>query len=425
MKKIKLITSSVLPTAALIIVSTLTGCNSDNNAADLAKAVDIESQSAQGTIITTVTINDGHKRLNVGETHQLSAVGLDSNNDTRDITNELSWSSSDTSIATVNNKGLVTAIANSAANQGIITITGTTINGVFAETEMSVSNVGITSISLKQTSPETGNIDTCLDATIKGDVTYEDGYISYSTIKDMIFSVDENSTAKIDAKGNLYTSAAAIENTLVTAKIADVTGQLTVTADPKNLGELNILLEDEKTAMITLNVGDRIQVNGQATSNSDKEFIINNTIHWSQENAGVTGITATGENKGTLLALKPGVTELIGSCGGKEATAAVIVKGDADIDSIEINDGSDIINLAPFESVELKLTANYKTTPASLNVSEFSQWSINSNLLKGELMALGTDEASYKVTSTSGITGTVVVFVTYGDITNSVVINIE
>lgn len=426
MKKIKLKPSSVLLiTSLVVVISTISGCNSDNNSDDLANAVKIESQSAQGTIIKKVTIIDGHKRLKVGETHQLSAVGLDSNNETRDITNEISWSSSDISIAAVNSKGLVTAIANSTINQGIVTITGTTINGVVGEDEISVSSAEVTAINLKQSSPATEYIDTCLDAAIKGDVTYEDGYISYNTTKDMIFSVDENSTAKIDTDGNLYTSAAAIENTIVTAKISDILGKLTVTADPSNLNEVNILVGDEKTSTITLNVGDRIKVDGQAISSSGKQFMINNTIHWSQESSGYTGITTTGENKGKLFALKPGVTQLTGGCGGKQTTAAMIVKGDANLNTIQINDGSDIINLAPFESVELTLTANYTSTPATINVSEFSQWSINSNLLKGELTALGTDKANYKLTSTSNSNSTVVVFVTYDGITSSVVINIE
>ncbi|MDN4503417.1 Ig-like domain-containing protein [Alteromonadaceae bacterium BrNp21-10] len=421
--------SSSLTTIMLMTSVIIVGCDSDNNSAELAKAVELESQRAQGTIIELVTIVGDHIRLKAGETHQLSAVGIDSNNETRDITNELVWSSSDPDIATIDSKGLVTAVANSNVNKGIVTITGTTINDVYGEGEVSVNDSAVTNISLKQTSPETGNIFTCIDARIKGDVVYEDGYTSMDTVKDMIFSLDDNTSATIGEDGTLYTSAAVIESTTVTAKIANISGRLTVTADPQNLENLDILLDDKTITLLTLNVGESVQVNGRASlvgDTSKNDINIDNAISWSQEPIGYAGITTIGDKKGTVFALKPGVTQLVGSCGGKNTTAVLEVKGEADLDFIQINDGSDIITLAPLESVELTLTANYLTTPSSLNVSEFAQWSINgSNILDAELIAIGTDKVSYKLTSTSSTSGGAIVSVTYDGITENVQINIE
>jgi hypothetical protein len=407
----------------------LAGCGSDNNSDELAKAVDLETQRSQGTIIESVTIVGDHTRLKVGESHQLSATGLDSNDDIRDITNELIWSSSDTSIATVSNKGLVTAIANSATNQGIVTITGTTINDIFSTGEMSVSDAAVTSINLKQTEPVTGSINTCIKASVKGDVSYDDGYTSLNTVSNMSFSLDEKTSATIDADGTLYTSAAVIEHTIITAKTGGVSGQLTVTADPKNLDNLDILLADKTTNFITLNIGERVLVNGQAsliTSVSTVDFIIDDTISWSQEEVGYAGITTESANKGTIFALKPGVTQLFGTCGGKQAIATLEVKGEADLNAIQINDGSDTISLTPLSSIELTLIARYATTPASLNVSEFANWSINgSNLINAELINLGTNAATYKITSTSSATGVAIVSVLYDGIPSTVHIDIK
>jgi hypothetical protein len=413
----------------LILASTVvSSCGSDNNSDELARAVDLETQRAQGTIIESLTVTGDHTRLRVGESHQLSAIGLDSNDDIRDITNELTWSSSDTSIATVDNKGLVTAIANSAINQGIVTITGTTINDIFGAGEMSVSDAAVTTINLKQTKPVTGSINTCIKANIKGDVSYDDGYTSLNTVRNMSFSLDENTSATIDADGTLFTSAADIEHTIITAKTGDVSGQLTVTANPENLESLAILLDDETTNFVTLNIGERVLVNGQASvaSNvSTADFIIDDTISWSQQEPGYAGITTQSDNKGTILALKPGVTQLIGTCGGKQAIATLEVKGEANLKTIQINDGSDAITLAPLNSIELTLTANYSTTPASLNVSEFANWGINgSNLINAELINLGTNQATYKVTSTSNSTGVAIVSVTYDGIISTVNLDI-
>lgn len=425
-------TQNVYKTSIIILFLASTiilGCDSDNNSAELANAVKLESQRAKGTIIESVTIVGDHIRLRAGESHQLSATGIDSNNETRNITNELTWSSSDTSIATVNNDGLVSAVTNSTANQGIVTITGSTINDINGEGEISVSDAAVTSINLKQSLPESGSINTCFDARIKGDVGYDDGYTSLSTVKNMNFSIDENTTASIDKSGNLYTSAATIEHSIVTAKIGDISGQLTVTADPINLDNLEILLNDEVADIITLNIGERVLVNGYASlisETSTSDIIIDKTISWSQADSDYTGITTTGDKKGTIFALKPGVTQLFGTCGGKQALATLEVIGEADLGAIQINDGSDSITLASLESIELTLTANYTSTPSSLNISEFADWNISgSSALRVELINLGTDKASYKLTSISSVTEMAIVSVSYDGMASSVRINIE
>lgn len=420
---------SKITVLSLVLTTTLlAGCDSENNSDELARAVELEKQRANGTIIESVTITNAQTRLKAGETHQLTAIGIDSNDDTREVTGELTWSSSDPTIATVSSKGLVTAVANSNVNQGIVIITGTTINDMLGEGEMSVSDEAVSAISLKQTSPETGHIHTCIDANIKGDVSYDDGYISLNTVKDMTFTVDELSSALVDENGILHTSAEAIENTTVTSVIGDVSAELSVTADPKDLDNIDILLNDKTTTLITLNIGDRVQVNAQANlieSVSTETFDIDPSITWQQRNTGLTGITATGTNKGTILALKPGITELTGVCGGKEAIAIIEVKGEAIIESTQINEGDDAIIIEPLKSVQLILTTHYDIAPTSLNVSEFARWDIIGNdIVKIELIASGTSSAHYKLTSTSASEGSIVLLATYDGIVSSVRIDI-
>jgi hypothetical protein len=415
---------------SLAITSTfLTGCDSDNNSAELARAVELEALRANGTIIEEFEITNDQLRLKAGETHQLIAIGLDSKGDTRDVTAELTaWTSSDTTIATVSSAGLVTGVKSSDVDQGKVIITGTTINDILGEGEMSVSDVAVSTITLKQTSPETGNIHTCIDASISGDVRYEDDYLSLNTIKNMTFTVDDQTSAIIDEDGMLYTSAEGIENTTVTSKIGTVTGQLTVTADPKDLETIDILLDDKITTVITLNMGDRIQVNAQANlldTVSTEIFDIDPSVAWQQRDTGLTGITETGTEKGTILALKAGVTELSGVCGGISSKAILEIKGDAELESTQINDGEDTLVIAPLKSVELTLTANYDSAPTSLNVSEFASWEVIGNdIVDIELMSSGLDTAHYKLTSTSASEGSIVLLVTYDGVVSSVRIEI-
>jgi len=430
-KKTNYLTKSPL-TSALFSSLLLMGCGSDGDSKSLARAVELERLRANGTIIETVTIIGGQMRLIAGETHQLSATGIDSNNDSRDVTNELTWTSSDTSIAKVSSKGLVTAVESSDINQGIVLITGTTINDMYGEADISVSDVKATGIDLKQSEPVSGSLYTCIDASIAGDVTYEDGYVSLNTVKNMSFSVDDTTTANISSEGVLYTSNASIENTTILAMIDEIADQLTVTADPSSLEDINIILADEEvTSIISLNIGQRLQLNAQATlvpEVSTDVFTIDNSVSWQEQSTGFIGVTNQGEMKGTILALETGVTVLHANCGGQNATATIQINGEVTLESAQINDGAETIAIAKNSSIELTLTTNYseESSLSSLNVSEFTQWTVNgSSLATAELISLGTKQANYKLTAAEDVTGELIVSATYDGITSSVIITID
>ncbi|MFT5755572.1 MAG: hypothetical protein ACI9LM_000283 [Alteromonadaceae bacterium] len=415
--------------SALILTSialTLTGCNSGDDAKNLTKAVKLEIQRKQGTIIESFTITGGQFRLKVGETHQLNATGIDSKGKIRDITGELIWSSSDTAIATVNNKGLVTAIANAERNQGIVIITGTTINDISGESEVSVNNSKVTALILRQHIPASGNISTCLDAKITGDVTYEDNYQSLNTVTDINFSVDKNSTAIINNEGILYTSNELLEDTIVTGLINDISAQIIVTAEP-SLDAIDILLVDEIAKKITLNIGERKTVNAQAhLTNIATTTNIDNSISWQQRDINLLGITTQGDNKGTLVALKPGISELSATCGGIKTIATIEVKGKADLKALKVNDNIDVLTLAKNESIELTLTASFTDNTATLNVSEFADWTLNgSDFVSAELISIGTEKATYKITSSSALGGEMIISATYDGIVKNINVTVE
>ena len=205
------------------------------------------------------------------------------------------------------------------------------------------------------------------------------------------------------------------------------TDQLIVTADPVNLENIDVLVNGDSTDIITLNVGSRLQVNAQASLvNDESAFDINSTISWSVPNTNNVGITTEDSENVTLFALKPGVTQLIGTCGGKQQVVAVEVTGSATLDSIQINDGESPLVLEPLQTIDLTLTANYSTSPSSLNVTEFADWSLNgSDIVSAEIIDPGTNQALYRITSKSSANGTAIVSVTYDGLINNTQINIE
>jgi len=203
----------------------------------------------------------------------------------------------------------------------------------------------------------------------------------------------------------------------VTGTVNNVSNQLAVISNPKNLETINVVVDEKEVSIITFNVGDRIKVQSQAnllSTVSAAPVNIDNNISWQTKNDALAGITLDGETKGSLLALKPGVTEIYATCGGVQGSATLEIKGDATLDNLLINEGEESIIFKAKEYIEITVTAQFEETTSDLNVTEFSDLSFSDNdLIISELTFTGTNTAKYKVTSTSSTTGEVILTITY------------
>jgi hypothetical protein len=101
--------SSVFPTG---------GYNSSNFWVDL-----VFSPSAG---LTSIAVTPANPSIKAGSTQQFKATGTYSDNSTQDITSQVSWSSSNTAVATINGAGLASGIAGGSTT---ITATQTSVSG--------------------------------------------------------------------------------------------------------------------------------------------------------------------------------------------------------------------------------------------------------------------------------------------------------
>jgi hypothetical protein len=194
---------------------------------------------------------------------------------------------------------------------------------------------------------------------------------------------------------------------------------LLVQADPADLASIDILVANENTTSLSLNIGQRVKVSADAklfNTPAGESFNIDPSIQWQQRDSGYTGVTSEGTNKGTILGLQQGFTELIASCGGKQAIAVIEINGDANLENIQINNGEESIVITPESSTSLTLTANYDDTPNSLNISEFASWQVSdNNIISLELISAGLSSAYYQVTSNSSSAGSANIIVSYDE----------
>jgi hypothetical protein len=89
-------------------------------------------------VLTSISVAPANPSLAVGSTIQFAASGTYSDGTSHDITTQVIWSSSNTSVATVNNSGLATALSAGSTN---ITSTSGNITGSTILTVMPCANV--------------------------------------------------------------------------------------------------------------------------------------------------------------------------------------------------------------------------------------------------------------------------------------------
>lgn len=220
---------------------------------------------------------------------------------TGSVNKDVQWSSSDTSIATVDYDGMVTAVS-----IGNAVITAKTVFGGFTATcDITViSPIIVTSIALDKTSAslEAGETVT-LTATVKPDnatdktVTWSTSDASIATVTNGVVTANKVGTATITAKAGDKSATCAID--VQATPVSSVT-----------LNKTSASLRVFGTMTLTATV--------KPDDATDK------TITWSSSDASVATVS-----KGVVTAMKTGNAIITAKAGDKSATCAVEVKAPA------------------------------------------------------------------------------------------------
>ena len=254
--------------------------------------------------ITSVHLNLTAITLDEGVSQTLRAT-INPSDTTDDKT--LTWKSSNTNVATVDQEGKVTAV-----KEGVATITVTTVNGRRAECKITVNkpseNIPIESVSLDKTTLtlEEQEAET-LVATINPSDTTDDKTLTWKSSNPEVATVDNN--GKVTAVKDGTTTI-----TVTTVNGKEATCTVTVTKKPVpiesvSLNKTTLTLEEQQaeTLVATINPSDTTD---------------DTTLTWKSNNPEV----ATVDQEGKVTAIKEGsATITVTTVNGKEATCTVTV----------------------------------------------------------------------------------------------------
>ena len=259
--------------------ATIVGASKDNSS-----IVDSYELTVDALVpVTTINVT-GKASMTVGETYKFTAEVLPADASNKSVT----WSSSNTNVATVNQNGEVTVVASGTA---VITATSVYDNNVYGSFLIGIENVPVTKIVL------TGNTGMVYKATqtIGAKV-----YPSTASIQKLVWTSSNTAIATVDQNGKV-TAQKKAGSTVITAAATDGSG--TKATFTVNVTKSVIKVKSVSvTGRSLIGVGESVQ----ATASVLPINAHNQNLYWDTDNASVatvdheTGVV-TGVAAGTAM----------------------------------------------------------------------------------------------------------------------------
>ena len=289
--------------------------------AALINAQPKSSSPSNPVLATSISLNKTSAEINTGGTLQLTATVLPSNATNKTVT----WTTSNSSVATVNSNGLVTTIAS-----GTVTITARTTDGSNLSASCSVtvkqSSVLVTSISLNKTSAELTEGNTMqLSATVLP---------SNATNKTVTWTTSNSSVATVSSNG------------LVTAKNPGTATITSRTTDGSNLSASCSVTVKQSFVLATsisldkisaeINTGGSLQLTATVLPSN----ATNKTVTWTTSNSSVATVNSDGlvmakaVGNATITAKTTDGTNLSATCNITVSNSSIISFADANVKAL-------------------------------------------------------------------------------------------
>jgi len=208
-----------------------------------SSSIMVWSTTQPSLLVEEIVLNEVSITLNVDETKTLTATVLSEDADNKDLT----WSSSNTDVATIDEMGNVTAIA---AGSCTITCCATDDSGVKAECQVTVIQL-VTDITLSETSLSLsiGSSHT-LAATIEPSTTSNPN-ITWSSNNTYVATVDQTGNVIGNAQGSCIITCYATDGSGVKAECQVTVIQLVTGI---TLSETNLFLQPEDKRYVTATI---------------------------------------------------------------------------------------------------------------------------------------------------------------------------
>ena len=255
-------------------------------------------------ILSSISVTPANPSIPAGKTQQFAALGTYSDGTSHDLTTQVTWSSSNTSLATVNGNGLATAVA---AGSSIITAASGSISG---STTLTVTPAILSSISVTPVNP---NVPAGRTQQFSAIGSYSDGTTQNITTQ-VTWSSSNTLVATVNSSG--LATAVSTGSATIIATSGTISGNTTFAVTPATLSSISVTPANPSIA-----VGNTQQFAASGTFSDGTSHDITTQATWSSSNTSV----ATVNSSGLATAVAAGTINITATSGGIPGSTTLTV----------------------------------------------------------------------------------------------------
>ena len=363
-------------------------------------------------VLASLEVTPASPAIASGTSISLTATGTYSDGSNQDLTDLVTWTTSDASVVTVSNasgsEGRATAIDSGSAEVSAV------LGGVTGTTDVEVTDATLTAVEVSPASPAmAAGTSLPLSATgIYSDATTQE-------LTDVVtWATSDGGVVTVSNAGGSEGLATAVA--LGTAEVSATLGGLTGTADVE-VTDAELTAIDVTPALPVLAAGTSLALTAIGTYSDATTQELTDVVTWATSDGGVVTVSNAGGSEGLATAVALGTAEVSATLGGLSGTTDVEVT-DAELTALDVTPALPL--LAAGTSLVLTATGTYSDATTQ-ELTDVVTWATSdggvvtvSNAGGSEglatAVALGTAEVSATL---GGLSGTTDVEVTDAELT--------
>ena len=280
---------SALFVLALVSAGLLAGCSNGSGG----------SSTPPPVTLTSIAVTPATPTIPVGTLQQFTATGTYSDQSTKDLTAQVTWSSSNTAVASIASGGLLTAMS---VNSSPVTVTAT-LSSVSGTTAVTVATASLTSIEIVGAPTVTIANGTSYQFTAYG--FYNDGS-RHNVTTQATWSSSNTAAATVGTTGRAASSG--VGSTTVTATVGSIAG--TVTLDVTSATIVSMVVAPSTTTIAPQTVQAFTAIGTFSDSTTQN---ITHDVTWTSNNTGVATISNSSGNVGVATGVATGSSTISAS----------------------------------------------------------------------------------------------------------------
>jgi uncharacterized protein YjdB len=305
--------------------------------------------------LTDLEVSPESASVPAGLTERLTATGLFSDGSSQDLSDQVTWTSDDDAVASVDSSGVVTAVTESAT---AVLITAE-LDGFQDSSEITVVEAVISAI---QVEPANALVAAGRTQMFTATASFSNGD-DRDVTSDVSWLSSDTSIATIDETGSAGTLVAGGPIT-ITASLGDVSGTANLTVNDAVLTALQI-----EPGVKSIPKGRSQQFTATGTYSDSKTADVTNDVEWTSADSAIATIDGTGLAQGRDVGGPIVVTATLGDV----TDTAELTVGSAVLESLEVSSPSNRDSIAKGTSTNFAATGIY-SDGSSITVTSDATW---------------------------------------------------